>query len=197
MGKKTDNRSLPLKVKLRRWVLDQAQFPALQVWDLCAGEGHVWREMRKHFQVSWYTPCDIKPRMAGTVKSDLTPRCLDAFKLDTFNTVDIDPYGSPWGAFLHLVPKVTQRTAFFLTSGYGGGPGGTSVPKAMLRVMGVPDDWFPGQPRTWLIPNCGETLVRFAVPYCLDVAAQHCTVECCGRIDLTNVSYYGLLLAPK
>src|SRR5437762_960995 len=96
-GTKTDNRSLELKLKIRRWTLGLAKLEGLRILDLCAGEGRIWKAMRQHAEVLAYTPCDRAPRAPGTIRGDATdPRFLAAFDYSKFNVIDVDTYGEPW-----------------------------------------------------------------------------------------------------
>ncbi len=96
---KTDNRSLALKVELRRRALARAGLASARVLDLFAGEGHVWREMRKHVNITSYAPCDREPRLPGCVKGE-AERLVLAFDLSRFDVIDIDTYGEPWACWL-------------------------------------------------------------------------------------------------
>jgi hypothetical protein len=185
----TDHRSLALKLQIRRWALEHFPELDLRVWDLCAGEGKIWRALRAERTVAAYTPCDLQPRMPATIKGDATaPAFLDAFDLSRFNVIDLDFYGNPFDSLLHLAPKIRRMTAVFLTHRYTSARAGVNISTRMRDVLDIPRDWpIPQQPE----------LVRYAAGYCLNAVAQTCVVHQAGKVSLKNVDYYALVVEGK
>ena len=158
---KTDNRSLGLKLAIRRQAIYASGLRGLRVLDLFAGEGRIWRELRQEFKVSAYTPVDKAPRLAGTLKMNIDARTVQAFDMRQFNAVDIDTYGEPWILWQDIFPRIARKTVVFLTCGIargGGRPGGRPISLCARRALGIPLDWS--------IPGSCELAV-FAAPYLL------------------------------
>jgi hypothetical protein len=184
---KTDNASLALKLELRRWVITRAGLTTLRILDLCAGEGHIWRNMRQEYEVASYTPCDRKPRMAGVIKGEAAI-LAGTFDLARFNVIDVDTYGEPWECWLKISSRIRQTTAVFLTHGVVAGRGGSTTSAVALRACGIPDGWS--------VPRKPE-LARFAASYCLARGCESLKINHSGRVDLPNVTYWGLVVSPK
>jgi len=183
---KTDNRRLDLKVQLRRHTLDQAQLGAIRVLELCAGEGAVWRTMRRHVKVADYVPVDIAPRLPGTLKGDvMDERFLSAFDLSRFTVIDIDTYGEPWKPWRHVFERLTRKTVVFLTHGTVSSPAGARISEFACEILGIP--------KSWEIPRKQE-LALFAARYML-LAGEGavCSIRKGWKVSLENVSYYGLI----
>jgi hypothetical protein len=189
MPTKTDNKSLSLKVSIRRRIIDAAGLGDLRVLDLCSGTGAIWKAMRAFTKVIEYTPCDREPRMPGTIKGDLTPRFLQAFDLTRFNVVDVDAYGEPWEAWHHLAGRITTPTAVFLTHGMVGmGAGGSKTSTFIKQLMGIP--------KGWNVPDKKE-LGRFGADYCLSVTAQMVRFRHAVKCQMGKVAYYGILAEAR
>ena len=131
-----DNHSLADKVRLREIVCRELGEP-LKVLDLFAGEGWIWKRLRRSLEISTYTPVDIRPRQPGTIRMDVTGRSVVAFNPDCFNVIDIDTYGDPWEIWDALRRRLTRRSAVFITHGMvGRGEGSLSL---FLRAQaGIP-----------------------------------------------------------
>ena len=183
--KKTDNKSLNLKVALRARVIREAGLGELRVLDLCAGAGHIWREMGKAHKIIAYVPVDQKPRMPGTIKGALSNRLLAAFDMAGFNVVDVDTYGEPWLAWLNLSVRITGRTVFFLTHGITGMMG-TNTSKLARSILGIPPDWD--------IPKKPE-ISALAARYALRAGGAEIVKG--WKVELPNVTYYGLICDCK
>ena len=181
---KTHIANLALKVELRRRVLRYARFRALRVLDLYAGEGKIWGELRSEFPTAEYMPCDIRPRMPGTVKANVTPLFVEAVASAQYNVVDIDTYGEPWATWTGIAKRVRRRTAVFLTHGVVG-MGQTS--HLALEAMGIPSNWkVPVKPH----------VARFAARFFIVPEFQQVRVEAAWHAEAGNASYYGLLVKP-
>jgi hypothetical protein len=194
--KKCDNRSLDHKVQLRTEAIDRAQpgLGPLRVLDLCAGLGLVWKATRILRPIESYTPNDIKPRMPGCLKGDLSPHSLDRFDLADFNVIDVDTYGEPWSAWAYLAPRVKRKTVVFLTRGFSGSAR-TQSSSHLLQSMGIPPSWaFNIKP--------DASLAAFGDKYALSSASAAVVVEWCGHIYTPNhagggVDYYALICKPR
>lgn len=187
---KRDHRHLSWKLDIRRWALAAASLGELRVLDLCAGEGQVWKQLRTEYRVASYTPCDIKPRMPGTMTMDISQaRYLDVFDLSRVNVIDIDVYGrQAWQAWLHLAPKIRQKTAVFLTNGLTSATGRASLSAPMRSLLGIPDDWnIPASPK----------LTEYAASACLRKTCDYCQVLKAGKIYSHYVSYYAMVVEPS
>lgn len=188
---KTDTKDLNLKVKARLWALSRLGRPGpYRVLDLCAGEGLVWAEMRRHVAVSAYTPCDREPRLPGTIKGE-AERLAQAFDLSRFDAIDIDVYGDPWATWQALLPRLAQPTAVFLTHGLVGGKGatgGVGLSNAARDALGIPRDWR--------LPPGLKALAAFAGEYILRDSVRRARLLAVGRLRLPRVIYYSLVVAP-
>ena len=187
--KQRDNKSLPLKVQLRKHVLDKAKLRTLRVLDLYAGEGLIWRELQKSFRVESYTPVDKAPRIPGTIKANVTPRFLSGFDLREYNVIDVDTYGEPWLVWTHLFPRINRQTVFFLTHGAIMTPGGgCMISRLARRALGIPMEWD--------IPRKRE-LSELAGRKFLTSQNTESEVKEGYTVSLQNVRYYGLICKPK
>ena len=183
---KTDNRRLDLKIQLRRMVLDQARLGELRVLDLCAGEGLVWRTMKRFVKLADYVPVDISPRLPGTLHGDvMEDRFLSAFDLTHYTVIDIDTYGEPWKPWRHIYERLTRATAVFLTHGAVSSPGGANISQFAREALGIPSSWEVPMKRD---------LALFAARYMLlGGEPAICSIRKGWKVSLENVSYYGLI----
>src|SRR5437899_8556722 len=128
-----------MKFHIRRITLEQARLGQLRVLDLCAGEGTVWRSMKRIAPIADYVPVDIAPRLPGTLQGDvMDSRFLSAFDLSQFNVVDIDTYGEPWKPWRDIFERLTKKTVVFLTHGAVSSPGGANISDFAREAMGIP-----------------------------------------------------------
>jgi hypothetical protein len=185
---KTDNRALDWKVTLRRKVLDEADLGELRVLDLCAGEGQIWREMRRHVKVGIYLPVDREIRQPGMIRGDvLDTRFLAGLETERYNVIDVDTYGEPWVPWDHVTTHLTAKTAVFLTHGIVSGMGGANTSRFVMEKLGIPLDWS--------IPQKRELSV-FAAKHMLTGTAAH--IERGWSVDVPpNVTYYGLICTKR
>jgi hypothetical protein len=162
----------------------------LKVLDLFAGEGWIWKRLRRSLEISTYTPVDIRPRQPGTIRMDVTGRSVVAFNPDCFNVIDIDTYGDPWEIWDALRRRLTRRSAVFITHGMVG-RGEKSLSTFLRTASGIPRSWplpmsddlmrYLG--RRYLIQSLAGLKVERAL-YLEHLRSQH----------LAAVDYYGLLL---
>ncbi len=186
---KTDNKSLDAKVQLRLKVLGAAALGELRILDLCAGEGEIWRAMRRHVKLSSYVPVDQAPRQAGTLVGDITDmRFLAAFDLSRYNVMDVDTYGEPWVPWRFIFDRLAHKAAVFLTHGAVWSPGGANISKFVLENLGIPLDWQ--------IPMKRD-LTLFAAPYLLLSPSPTARIAQGWKVTLKNVTYYGLIVKPR
>lgn len=188
----TDNTSLSSKVMLRRHVLEIANFKSVTVLDLCAGEGKIWKEMRKHVNISGYTPVDRKNKQPGTLREVVNTRLIEALYLAKYNVVDIDTYGEPWELWWTLFNQIITRTVVFLTRG-SAKLGNNS--QFVLERMGIPANWRDGELRDWLVPNVAE-LGDMAEQFFIVPESRTCKIERAFKAQSENATYYGLLCKP-
>jgi hypothetical protein len=111
-----DHRELAVKLRIRRWLLDQLQWPELHVLDACSGDGLIWSELDKDYTIRRWIRCDLKPRGNLVLKLSAA-HALATMDLDDITVVDIDPFGEPWEAYLNFLERFTRPTAVFLTYG--------------------------------------------------------------------------------
>tara|TARA_B100001741_G_C16537833_1_gene592857 strand:+ start:609 stop:1181 length:573 start_codon:yes stop_codon:yes gene_type:complete len=137
--KKTDNDFLASKLALRRFMLDRFHADGdIRVFDCCQGDGVVWSELRKDFDLQKYWGVDVKKRR-GRLKVD-SKRVVAQPGLNC-NVVDIDTYGMPWDHWLNLFPNITEPTTVFLTIGLITMGGGSALSKTIRNFMQFPKDW--------------------------------------------------------
>ena len=117
MTKPTDNSNVDSKLLLRRQMLKRyhGRRP-LRVFDCCAGDGELWKQLRREFRVGSYLAVDRKPSTKGRLRINDSVRLLKA-GLFGADVIDIDAYGSPWKHWLALLPHVKSPTTVFLTFG--------------------------------------------------------------------------------
>lgn len=206
---KTDNHSLEEKCVLRRLLVEIAGFESLHVLDLFAGEGNIWRELRRQsrdpeapppLRVERYTPVDAAAKQAGQLRFKITPRLIASLNgdetvtayagngLNRYNVVDVDTYGDPFEIWRELLFRIKQTTVVFLTRGrvtYGSGR--MPISKLAKQVCGIPDSWnVPGK-----IELLDYTDRRQLLQYC---PTAHITA---GYItNNPRVDYYGLIVEP-
>jgi hypothetical protein len=207
---KTDNHSLTDKCNLRRLVIEEAHFEELRVLDLFAGEGNIWRELRRQsrdqeapppLNVVTYTPVDSAMKQSGQIRFKITPRLIASLNgdadantftgtdLSRYNVVDVDTYGDPFGIWRELLFRIKTPTVVFLTRGrvtYGSGK--MPISNLAKRVMGIPESWdIPGKievldysDRCQLLQPCPTAKISF------------------GKwINGARVDYYGLYVTPQ
>ena len=202
--KTTDSSNMPSKVALRLWLLKKMGIKEAYVLDTCAGEGKIWEAMQEQDEITvrQWTRCDIKPRRNGVLKLDATD-AIERMPLDTYNVIDIDPYGEPWEPYMALLERITKPTAVFLTCCQLGGR--QPISTASCAAVGIPVEWASQIPRESALP-------RFVSERILNRTVEFVDVMHAGRMVLdpdTNiesgkaqhgrayVTYYALGLKPK
>lgn len=199
VGDAVDNKNLDPKLVLRRHVIREAmhrwpgQFDPLTVMDCCAGEGVIWRELRKDFAVSGYTPIDLVPRQPGTIRGD-SLRLLKTFSLGNYSVIDVDTYGDPWAHWLTMLPLITRPTAVFLTRGFRtgrvGGIVGNTISRDVLTAMSIPTQWPT--------PPSGPELYNYANEYMLRLGRRYATINAAYKTESHKKTlYFGVLVSPK
>jgi hypothetical protein len=141
---KTDNANLASKLKLRRHMLHRHHADGdIRVFDCCQGEGIIWSKLRSEFALTSYWGVDVKPKR-GRLKIDSTRVvCQPGLRC---NVIDIDTYGLPWNHWVALLPTIVEPTTVFLTMALASQrakqkTGGSTLPKAVKSVLGIPDSW--------------------------------------------------------
>jgi hypothetical protein len=181
----TDNRRLSAKLELRRWILDEAAFPALRVLDLCAGEGHIWKAIGERYTLESYLPVDRAPRMAGTIRAPSAAKLASGLDPDRFNVIDIDPYGDPWPIWAALEPRLKKKTAIFLTMG-----------TVLMGTLSKPTREQLGIPREWHIPPV-RRLAWWAAEYLTRGAFRSFRLSKAGIVRSATVQYCGVLIEKR
>ena len=199
---KEDSSSVAAKVRLRRWLLDRMGIEEAYVLDACAGLGQIWESMEDHVSIMQWTKCDIEPRRAGTLKIDATD-AISRFPVETYNVVDIDPYGDPWVPYWALLPRITKPTAVFLTHSFRLNV--TQVSKSLVEAAGIPIEWFPDIPHDGALARyLSERMLSRTVDFVDVLHSARMSVERGPRgkgsgsgLKNQTVHYYALGLSPK
>mgnify|MGYP001574765918 CR=1 FL=1 len=184
-AKKVDNTSLASKIAIRRWLLSRIGIQEVYVLDTCAGLGKVWEAMEKHVVVRQWTRCDQPPRRTGT----LALSAVDAivrFPLETYNVIDIDPYGEPWEAYRALLSRLSHSVAVFLTHGHKR-QASVNISADSMKAIGIPVHW--PIPRT-------ANVSTYVAQHALGQSWRFATITCAGLIESIYVTYYALALTP-
>jgi len=187
---KTDNASLPEKLAIRRRVLDALGDEQLDVLDCCQGSGVLWANLRREYRVGRYTGLDVKPK-PGRLKVD-SERVVGRMS-PSYNVIDIDTYGSPIWHWLNLLPKLTRRTAVFLTWGRRGGQ--TGAPKPLIRIIFGRETVHPKAPHTLI----DKVVNRLGTPVALSAAFGYNVTYEFGPVRIaraTGTEYIGAIIKP-
>ena len=133
---KVDNSALPLKVGVRRWILERTEEPA--VLDLYCGKVGkmyqlVWREAGTYLGTDKNEPHGLGPAIKLSAE-----RAVSTLPLDRWNIYDIDPYDSPWA----IARKIIHRRGpglfgLVLTSGEGRGLRNGDSNEIIRRTIGA------------------------------------------------------------
>jgi hypothetical protein len=158
----TDNARKEQKLDLRRHFLRRYQDDGgPRVLDCCQGSRVLWTALEREFALTSYLGVDLKPRR-GRLRVD-SARIL-AQGGWRHNVIDVDPYGSPWKHWDHIL-RARHAMTVFLTIGFvpiGGGALGR-IEREALGLSGVD------------VPaGMNAELQAMSLPYCLSAA--------CGRI---------------
>jgi len=199
---KQDSSSTAAKIRLRRWLLDRMDIEEAYVLDACAGLGQIWEGMEEHVSLMQWTKCDIKPRRPGTLKLDATD-AIERFPLETYNVVDIDPYGDPWEPYWALLPRIKKPTAVFLTHSFRLNV--CQISYAVAEACGIPHDWMADLPHDGgLMRYMGAHMLSRTVDFVDVLHSAKMGVErgargkgSGGGLNNQTINYYALGLAPK
>lgn len=132
---KTDNRNLPSKMALRRYFLNKFHsVDPISVLDCCQGNGVIWDQLRKEFNVASYWGVDLKPKK-GRLRID-SVRILQQQGWPQ-NVIDIDTYGSPWKHWKALLETLSQPTTVFMTVGQVATGTVGALDSRVLRAAGL------------------------------------------------------------
>lgn len=186
MKKQTENSNLPLKLLIRKKIINEAKFDQLHIIDCCTAKEMIWENLKKHYDISSYLPFDIKPQLPGTIKMD-SKEALRQMSLSDYNVIDIDTFGEPWEHFYEIINKINQKTAVFLTYGrvkVGGG----NISNFAKKIIGIPLDWK--------IPITDE-IVEIFISILFTTISEYVTIEKVYKVTLPRVSYYGIILNKK
>ena len=181
----TDNRSLATKTELRKRLLADMGITDAYVLDTCAGAGEIWAAMADHVNVKQWIRCDLKPRQHGTLALS-AQQAIQNLPLDTFNVIDIDPYGEPWEPYMALLARLRKPTAVFVTRGH---VGWSRLSHATVAFVGLPDEWFMDLPRT-------PQLCQHAADLLLQRTWDFADILHSYMVRMRRVDYFALGLAP-
>jgi hypothetical protein len=208
---KTDNKSLGDKVAIRRLLISEAGLEPLRVLDLYAGDGHIWKELRRTprmidadhprpLQVIKYTPIDAAAKQAGQIRMKISPRVIASLNgddseetftgdgLTRYNVIDVDCFGDPFAIWQAVLFRIKTPTVVFLTRGrvtYGAGR--MPISQLSKRVLGIPEEWdIPGKVELMELADKAQLLQE-----CPTAHIEHGYVTRLRRVD-----YYGIFVLP-
>ncbi|MEP0846051.1 MAG: hypothetical protein HRF50_04420 [Phycisphaerae bacterium] len=184
---KTDNADPAAKLELRREYLrtyHASQPPA--VFDCCQGGGLLWRTLRAEFEIGSYWGVDLKPKH-GRLKID-SVRILEQPGW-SFDVVDVDTYGSPWGHWAALLPHTMKPLTIFLT---WGSAVFRACPSEALDAMGARFR------RHRVAVTLGAAASELALDYLLDRARQagRRITRCTEALAAGTARYFAVRLEP-
>jgi len=136
--KQTDNHALGSKILLRKDFLDRYHPDGATVFDACQGNGELWRRLAIGRKLN-YWGVDLKPRK-GRLKVD-SERVLQVPGW-TFDVIDVDTYGMPWGDWKAILANGKAPVTVFLTVGnliMGGSRVCTEVAEALKIGVKMPN----------------------------------------------------------
>jgi len=164
---KTDSAHLTSKLTLRRHMLQRYHANGdIRVFDACQGEGVLWGRLRSEFPVAYYYGVDVKPKRGRLAIDSKRVVCQPGLNC---NVIDIDTYGLPWDHWVALLPTIAEPTTVFLTAALASQKahqktGGSTLPKSVKAVLGIPADWDISKVFT-------DQLCRIAVGHYLSMPA--------------------------
>jgi hypothetical protein len=187
---KVDSSGTKAKVRLRKWLLTKMGFDEVYVLDTHTGHGKVWEAMEEHVTIRQWTKVDIQPKLLGTIKMDATA-AVERLPIESYNVIDIDPYGEPWEPFMALLPRIEAPTAIFLTSCVAV----NNMSRYVEEAVGIPPEWVPELPH-------GGDFVSFVSEIMLGKSLEFVNVLHAAKLRLVNKSpsrifYYALGVEPK
>lgn len=184
-GKKTDNSDLRAKLELRRHFLRKyhADDPP-HVLDCCQGEGVLWGQLRKEFELATYWGVDVKKK-----KGRLRLNSVRVLQQPGWpqNVVDIDTYGSPWRHWEALIRRIWRPATVFLTIGQWQ----MGTDKAILRALNLG--------RLNVPPGIAVKLHGIALQYLLTMGCDKSiiTIEAVEAVSTGIARYLGVRLEPE
>lgn len=190
LKKKTDNGNLIAKIVLREYFLDRYHAgKETTVLDCCEGDGVIWGRLSDGRDCRRFG-LDLKPS-PGRLRMD-SRRFLLSGNV-AYDVVDIDTYGSPWGHWTNLLPRVMRPMTVFLTCGlvqiFGG-----NVEDVVRRRMGLvfPSLHVPASLINRLNPIIPERMIGLAWLHNLRIIEA---VEALS--ERRTVRYFGIRLEPR
>src|SRR6266542_3470254 len=87
-----DHQALPVKLALRRWLLDRMALGDLFVLDACSGSGLIWSALDAHYTIRRWVRTDIEPRDSLTLGLS-AEQAIASMDVADFNVIDVDTYG--------------------------------------------------------------------------------------------------------
>lgn len=184
--KKLDNRSLPAKIAIRRWLLDKMGITQVRLLETCTGGALIWRAMEDYVELKLWTKIDVKPRPGtGAVLKLTATQAINALPLHEYNVIDCDFYGDPWEAYRAVLAHgIRQPLAVFLTHGH---VSQAQLSHAAMAAVGMPTDWkIPVQ------PSVNAYVASRIVARTWEVA----TIDHAATIEFPHVTYLALALSP-
>ena len=188
---KRDNSDLASKLELRRLCLKAWHDSSpITVLDCCAGQNHLWHELRAEFPVK-YVGLDKMQKGTANVKIDST-RWLRSVSLVAYDVIDVDAYGEPWPWWVDILSRATRDVTVFLTCGAFGSPGRSQISKLRKTLAGIPEDWQ--------LPM-SDAVAMLLTERCLG-ALYAFGLGCAGAYEIksrtSGTYYYGIrLTSPK
>jgi hypothetical protein len=132
----TDNSYIADKVMMRlRHLPDK---PAITVLDAFAGDGTIWRQVRKMSdkQIT-VVSLDQKPDKSGVYLQGDNIKFMAGMDLTRFDIIDLDAYGVPYDQLCLMTERAAKGTVVFVTFIQSSGPtGGGGLPHKMLVECG-------------------------------------------------------------
>jgi len=197
MRKKTDNSvgGLQRKVELRRYFLQKYHTKKLpKVLDCCQGEGLVWKEIRKEFELGSYWGVDIKKKK-GRLKLE-SERILQQSGWDE-DVIDVDTYGSPLKHYESMLPNVTKPMTVFLTFGFNVGFDGISIKLPTIALEAIGFGRLVRRIPTSFHIHLWELSMRYSLFRCRAFGLKMVEIGMVKAGMGNNSRYVGLRLQPK
>lgn len=188
---KTDNYFLAPKLYLRRFFLKKyfANKVKIKVMDCCAGDRVIWSNLMVEFPNVEYVGFDVKPDKSKTFKID-SSRILE--QPSSYDVVDIDTYGEPWGHYFNLLKNnKTKDIVVFFTIGLVKMSGGACSKLAKGHIFGNLASKIPNTIAAPYIFNNAQILIEKAIDF------QYVIEEMQEAFPQNNARYIGAKLVKK